>query len=292
MFFRRVARRIFPAVASLAFFLGRERVATAYCRLTTCDQGSGKNCLKNDSGCIREGVPLVWKTSPIVYRFSAAGSSKLDKSSAREVIRRAFGEWENVQCSRGRTSLRFKEGPDIGKNKPIGKNKASEPFGIYFRDTQWSHDDADESLALTYQTYGEVTGTIDYADIEINTAEVEFSLTDAETGGTDLQAVVTHEVGHYIGLAHSLDADSIMVARYCQNNTTRCAESIDKKRGLADDDIRAVCVLYEPPRAPTPESSGCRTSSEASSPMSSREVLGAGALSFVAVALVRRRRRG
>ena len=39
-----------------------------------------------------------------------------------------------------------------------------------------AHTDADESLALTNQIYGEVTGNIDYADIKVNTANNDFSL--------------------------------------------------------------------------------------------------------------------
>src|SRR5262249_8409479 len=119
--------------------------------------------------------------------------------------------------------------------------------GIYFRDDEWDHDNADESLALTNQLFGDETGTIGYADIEINTKENIFSVQDGDPG-LDLQSVITHEVGHYIGLAHSKVSDSIMVARYCQSDA-RCA-SAEAMHALADDDITAVCAMY-PPNADT-----------------------------------------
>jgi Matrixin len=281
-------RALFAAVTSaLLFFLARD--ASAFCRTTTCDN-SNDECRKNEDGCIRDGVPLKWKELPIVYRFHSEGSSKLDASGARAAIRSAFDSWENVECPRGRTSLRFVEGSDIEKGKPLGKKQAAEKFGIYFRDDGWPYDDAEESLALTTQIFGKTSGNIDYADIEINTAQVNFRLSDDEgPEKVDLQAVVTHEVGHYIGLAHSNDPDSIMVARYCAS-PDRCGESTDVARGLSDDDRKGVCTLYPPPGKAdaAPAEAGCAQASS-SSPAGLTAMAG---LVVLGCALVRRRVRG
>jgi hypothetical protein len=232
--------------------------AQAFCRSTTCDPKSG-DCTVDEKG----GAPLTWRTLPLVYRFHRAGSSRLDMSRARHVIRRAFDTWEDVRCNGKRTSLRFVEGPDVTSMKPLSKRaRAQEPFGIYFRDDQWPYDDGDESLAITSQTFGMYSGYIDYADIEINTTERAYAVEDDEEG-IDLQAVVTHEIGHYIGLAHSNVADSIMVSRYCQSGT-RCGKDLEASRALADDDIAAVCAMYPPSGiagvAYEPEGASCAVS--------------------------------
>jgi hypothetical protein len=117
-------------------------------------------------------------------------------------------------------------------------------FGIYFRDTDWPYDNGEESLALTNQTYGKTNGFIDYSAIEVNTTTRDYRLTDEEQG-IDFQAVLTHEVGHYIGLAHSGVDGSIMAPSYCQSSD-RCNGSTDQARALADDDAAAVCALYPP----------------------------------------------
>jgi hypothetical protein len=279
----------FVVLASLAVLLGTTGPAAAYCRKTTCDPGKGDKCEKNDRGCVRDGVALRWSTSPIVYRFYEGGSKKLDKVESRKKIRKAFESWSNVQCADGRTSLRFEEGSDISDDKPLDADRADEAFGIYFRDKKWPHDDANESIALTNQIYGKDTGKIYYADMEINTAEFEFALSDEDRDGTtDLEAVVTHEVGHYIGLDHSTDPDSIMVPRYCQAKTDRCKGGIDRARDLAQDDELAVCVAYPPPDSSTaPPVQGCSTT-RTSHPGELGMLLG---FCFVGIACVRRRTR-
>jgi hypothetical protein len=220
------------------------RDAQAFCRSTACDPTT-ENCTQDDNGCPRTGPPLSWRALPLPYRFHAGGSDKLDMDGVREATRRAFQSWSNVTCNGKRTSLRFEEGADIpGKGPLTSSRPATVPFGIYFRDEAWPYTDGDESLALTNQKYGKTNGWIDYSAIEVNTTDREFRLKDSEPG-IDLQAVLTHEVGHYIGLAHSQVADSIMAPTYCQS-ADRCGTSADEARALAEDDIAAVCAMYPP----------------------------------------------
>lgn len=244
-----IARAVAFVIGALLFFVALP--ARAFCRATTCDPKKGDTCERNEEGCIRTGAGLRWRALPIEYRFSAAGTEKLDEELAREIVRKAFSNWSSVKCDGVRTSLSFVERAD--------SRRAGEPFTIRFQDEEWGYDDGDESLALTNQRYGKYTGFIDYADIEINTAEASFAL-EAEDVGIDFETVVTHEVGHYIGLAHSNVPGSIMGPRYCQDGS-QCGEA-----HLSDDDVAAVCMLYPPPKTsetlpPLPAmSSGCSSS--------------------------------
>ena len=280
-------RLLFIAGLSVATMLATAREAAAFCRTTTCDPGS-EDCRKNSRGCIRDGVPVVWQKLPITYRFYKKGSQKIgDNDALRDAVKAAFDTWSSVECRDGRTSVRFVEGADISSDKPLDAKEASIPFGIYFRDTEWPHNDADESLALTNQIYGERTGNVDYADIEVNTANNTFSLSGGD--GVDFQAVMIHEAGHYLGLAHSDVDDSIMVARYCQN-ADRCSGNLEALRELSTDDRNAVCQIYPPARSDSgsspPPAAGCATTST-----SSKDLAGGFALVFLASALIRRRLR-
>jgi hypothetical protein len=268
------------------------RDASAFCRSTTCDSRS-ETCEKDDNGCPRTGAPLSWRALPLTYRFYAGGSDKLDRDESRESVRRAFQAWSNVSCDDGRTSLRFEEGKEIPGDHPLaGDEIAKASFGIYYRDEAWPYDDNNESLALTNQTFGKLSGFIDYSAIEVNTSTTEFRLRDDQKG-IDFESVMIHEVGHYIGLAHSEVPSSIMVASYCQS-ADRCGGGTDQARALSDDDIAAVCALYPPSGiaglAPAdPSSSSCavakstpaRTTTRLSPPMVTGTFAMLGALFFI-----------
>jgi hypothetical protein len=236
------------------------REAGAFCRTTACDPAIDE-CTFDDNGCPSAGPPLAWRRLPLRYRFHEAGSQKLDMDGVREATRRAFQTWSNVTCGSKRTSLRFEEGDDIPGTQPLGADdRATTPFGIYFRDEAWPYENGSETLARTTPRYGMRSGWIDSSVIEVNTFGSVFRLSDADPRAIDLQAVLTHEVGHYIGLAHSRVAGSIMAPQYCQS-AGRCGPSTDQARALADDDMDAVCALYPPggiagvayeaPRAPS-----------------------------------------
>lgn len=264
-------------------------LARAFCRTTTCSP-KHERCTFDDAGCNKDGVPVAWRAMPIPFRFHGRGPAQLVREEARAAVRAAFHRWSDAICPDGRrTSLRFAEGEDIVADKPYDVDAGKvEPFGVYFRDVGWPHEGLDSTLAQTNLSFGERTGRIGYADIEVNTT-MRFSVDDGGDGA-DLQAVMTHEAGHYIGLAHSLAPQSIMAAAYCVGSD-RCTKGSVAARRLAPDDLAAVCALYPPDGyATAPDevvATGCETS-----PASPRgpAALGAAAVALL-LALARLRRR-
>jgi hypothetical protein len=110
---------------------------------------------------------------------------------------------------------------------------------IIFRDDDWPHDDPTNTLALTTVTYNPSTGELYDADMEINTKEHRFTLSDpVAADGYDFGSAVTHEAGHFLGLAHSPDEHAAMFARYALGGTAM--------RNLGTDDVAGVCSAYPP----------------------------------------------
>lgn len=219
--------------------------AGAFCRTTTCNPAR-EACAIAPEGCVEDGLPLRHTRMPIVFRFRRGGLSTLIREEARAAVRAGFRRWSDVVCPSGlRTSLRFEEGEELEVDKPLDADaRASESFGIFFRDTGWPHKDPDATYALTTLDSSKRTGVIRYADIQLNTAVHALSTGDQETG-IDLQIVVTHEVGHYIGLAHSRAENAIMAEALCTGGD-RCERGKVAARRLAADDLAAVCALYPP----------------------------------------------
>jgi hypothetical protein len=236
--------------------------------------------------CPRSGAPISWPSLPIPYRFHGRAPERLDRDEARGSIRLAFARWTEVVCPNGRrTSLRFREDPEM----PAAQARGKEPFGIYFRDDGWPHDDVNETLALTTQLFHDRSGEVQYSDIEINSGQHEFALRDKDKG-TDLEAVITHEVGHYIGLAHSPERESIMAPQYCQDEM-RCSRTKELARDLGEDDIAAVCALYPPDGATASASSDPKGCAITSSPASHSGGAAFAVLALGAVAILSARSR-
>ena len=267
--------------------------ATAFCRKTTC-KPEETDCATDARGCVTSGNPLVWKKLPLSFRFSSVRPGPLLREEARAAIRAAFYRWSDALCGpdQRRTSLRFVEGEEIPGEKPhTAGAQASEPYGIFFRERGWPYEGkADSTLAQTNTFFGKESGTILYADIEINTGTMRFS-TKEEPTGIDLQAVITHEVGHYIGLDHSREPDSIMTVSYCEGET-RCQKGKIAARTLADDDLAAVCAIYPPDldlgADPAPARADCSSGRRPSIP--STPIAGVGAALVIAATWRRRRR--
>ena len=93
---------------------------------------------------------------------------------------------------------------------------------------------------------------------------------------TDLVSIVTHEVGHFIGIAHSPIPSAVMYYSYALGSI---------KRTLTPDDIAAVCAIYPPsvqktcdPTPPGGLASGCSTGGSKGCGVSGSEESGTGLL--------------
>ena len=232
------------ALGTMALVMAWTTTASAYCRTMTC-KPKKEECEIDEDGCVTSGVPQRWEKLPIIFRFHERGSTQLVPEETRAAVRAAFHRWSDVRCPEGgRTSLRFQEGEDIVEDKPLdAEARGAQPFGIYFRDLGWPYVDQDETLAKANTVFFKKSGKIEYADIEVNTTK-RFALTESAEA-TDLQAVMTHEVGHYIGIAHSKEPLSIMAESYCSTDD-RCSKGKVAARRLGEDDIEAVCAIYPP----------------------------------------------
>jgi len=215
--------------------------AQAFCRSTTCRVTAKQpSCPTDEDECPSEGAKLFWPTSCIGYATNKLGSNRFDPEDTRAVIRKAFEAWSEVECPDGHVaSMTFQEREPVACRKSQYNPKAPNVNVILFQDSMWRYRDVSQTLAKTSVTYNDETGEIYDADIEINTANEPISISN-EPGEVkaDLQAILTHEVGHFIGLAHSHKRDAVMYAEYSNGSTAQ--------RRLTADDVEAICAVYPP----------------------------------------------
>lgn len=253
--------------------------ADAFCRATTSQMPSGYDPAV--SGCWPQGTPLAWPMTRVPYGVATAASRQVSLADATRIAHLAFSAWENAACSGGSPNIEpFDDGP-IGSVPEAGDCTVSgtcDPGAhdvIVFDDDKWPYDDSANSIALTTVTYGVDDGRIFEAYTEVNSAEHELTIQEpppANSGAYDLQAILAHEAGHFLGLAHATDTTSLMYAFYQPG-------AID----VTADDVSGICTIYPPSK---PSTGGCSATS-APTPSGS-SVLGA---ALVALFACRRRRR-
>lgn len=171
----------------------------------------------------------TWAVKEITFQVDPDGSDDIDDGSDVEAVRSAFATWAAVECAGLQITEETWEGPGI--NSPDGKNMV---FWVN-RTDGWLEEEKD-TLALTFAWTADFE-TIADADTALNGAYYEWS-TDGQTALTDefldVETVVLHEVGHFLGLGHSQDEAAVM---YAENNKL-------VQRDLDEDDVNGLCFLY------------------------------------------------
>jgi hypothetical protein len=229
-------RRTLPCFLALLGVVGSARPLYAYCRTTVC----GKDCDMDPVTLCPTGTPIVWPQLCVSYSMQYQASKKVDIGTASEIARKAFGAWQNVECPQGGApsiAVGDQFGPvacDVHEYNQVDGNANI----ILFHDDEWPYANSVDILALTTVTFSKKTGDVYDVDMEIN-AKVQLSTTDVvDPEGYDLQSIMTHEAGHFLGLGHSIDPLATMYAQY--------SAGTDGLRDLSDDDIAGICTVYPP----------------------------------------------
>jgi hypothetical protein len=228
--------------------LGVSRAAAAFCPATTCDPSNISQSCQIDARtkCVLSGEPLFWNSSCVTFSIQkdAAPRAGIDYAAAKASVERAFDAWTSADCSGKAPSLHF----ELSEPVSCGASEYSKDHRnaniIVFREAEWPYEGAEDALGLTRVRFDpdDNVGELYDADIEINAVSEPLSVGAPKANEVDLDSLITHELGHAIGLGHSLDIGATMLAGYATGSTA--------PRTLGDDDVAGVCEIYAPGRKP------------------------------------------
>jgi hypothetical protein len=224
--------------ALLALLLASPRFAAAYCRSVTASPPAGydpaaSGCFGFSDGGVTAGLyPLFWRNACVGYSFQPQASKYITLSQAEQVGQQAFNAWSSAQCPGGSPSISAVLFPPINCDQVPSAEHGNV---IIFRDTMWPYDDSANAIGYTTLTVDLSSGEILAADTEINTAQWTIvAQPPVPSNGYDFATIMTHEAGHFLGLAHTGDTTAVMYARYHPGTT------------LQPDDINGICSIYLP----------------------------------------------
>jgi hypothetical protein len=211
--------------------------ARAYCSEVTENpppnyDPAKSGCFTTDPDAGRTLPTLFWRNQCTGYSLQRNASTQVSLDVAEQVAAKAFATWTAASCADGPPSIFASEQPPVDCST-VPSQQHNNP--IIFRDGTWPYDDSVNALGFTKLTVDTVTGEIYGADIEINSTKILVANPPAPQGAYDLASILTHEAGHFLGLAHSADTTAVMYAFYHPGSTT-----------LALDDIAGICATYPP----------------------------------------------
>ena len=228
-----------PRLAAAGMVFAVSAHGQAYCLTHTCDLK--KAACEVVDGCNISGKTLFWVSSVVMWDVQKDDSkSGITSAQLDSVVTSAFDRWQNAaRAEGGHPRITLVDRGPISCGKAEYNQAQPNANVITFHDATWPYgaDSAIETLALTTVFFNGDTGEIYDADVEINTNQAEFALANPQYPEVNLNAVLTHELGHFLGLSHSAIGDATMFSSYMPGMET-----------LKTDDIAAICASLPPGR--------------------------------------------
>lgn len=218
---------------------------------------------------------LYWRAGAVTYNQSQTGNPNNPNGSDTVFapVSKALASWQSIMDSCG--NLTLQEGPHVAERN-IGYDSTSQSNVnvILFRTRKCTADIApasdpchaakdcnnkydcwdsgDNVIALTTTTYDTRTGRILDADVEFNAAQFKFTTLDSPACprfapnyncvATDVQNTATHELGHSLGLDHTMWRDPSTG----QNSTMSPSANVGDldKRVIDSGSRQFICTTY------------------------------------------------
>jgi Matrixin len=138
-----------------------------------------------------QSVPLAWRETPVHYLVNDRTVEGVEPEQLRDAAGAAFATWQNVSSA----TVAFQFDGYTGA-EPLHEDGAN-TLGFLAR------PDLERTLAATSYLVDTRTGELLEADIFFNSMFAWSVAPGGEPGRYDLQAIATHEIGHFLGLGHS-----------------------------------------------------------------------------------------
>jgi MYXO-CTERM domain-containing protein len=183
---------------------------------------------------------MVWPAArmPVPYLINNVGSDDLSLVQIRSAVTAAFQSWQDVPCA----SITYRDAGDTTLGVAVdGQNV------ILFIESGWIYGaEAAGATALT------IVDGMQTADVAMNGQNFHWALGPsgalAASGTFDLQGVLTHELGHFSGLGHTMSSHDTMYYSWTPWVGQR-TPSLDDKLGL--------CSIYPVAGDECTDSTGC-----------------------------------
>ncbi|HEX7477148.1 MAG TPA: matrixin family metalloprotease [Polyangiales bacterium] len=192
------------------------------------------------SACASDGTPLVWKRQCISYSVAPRSHSTTPTlGELRDLVDRSFRTWSDVTCSGQPLALSLAQSAELSMcDKPEYNATAGNANTVLFVTDWQARKLPAEAFGLTMVWHDSRTGEIVDADMQLNETLGTLAICKQRCAQAevDLQNIITHEAGHFLGLGHSQERTACMFGQALVGETS--------KRFLSLDDETGICATY------------------------------------------------
>ncbi len=188
-----------------------------------------------------KNIRLRWKKGVIPIAVSNSLTKQIPSLKSEAVVlaavQKSLSNWERIANVKFAVAITDKQSVSANSRAGDGINLitiAPMPENLLL------FNGGSEEISARTQTLFNGKGFITEADIVLNPYQ-QFSV-DGAIGTFDLEATLTHEIGHLLGLEHSLVPSATMFEHQGKNGTYGLANFAP--RSLAVDDVTGIRSLY------------------------------------------------
>jgi len=179
-------------------------------------------------------LQMKWPTFPVNWVLvPTQGANITGSRTLSAVADTSFGTWDAITTA----TIAFTRGADVAPSTNYGFDSRN-ILKTNLTTQEWLSSGAGQALAITSTTSAALTGEILDADIIFNPdPTLPFSTSPTTPAlSYDFETVLTHEVGHLLGLDHSAILSATMFPRV--------SLGVNAPRALSADDIAGVSSIY------------------------------------------------
>jgi len=218
--------------------MGRGGVAWVVMAVSVVPTAAGAYTLRTTE----DGRAVHWTDTDVPFRVDATLARAAGAPEVGRTVAESLASWGRLPAS----PFLFEGDP-----RPVGRCDPTSSDGVadvVLVGRDWPYD---RSFAgVTILTYDVPTAEILDADVFLNGEDFAFAVDPDDGESYDLGNVLTHEIGHLLGLGHSEDHGATMFAVSTPGETG--------KRSLADDDADGFAQLYGAGLGSAASAAGCR----------------------------------
>jgi uncharacterized protein (TIGR03382 family) len=171
---------------------------------------------------------------PVPYEVNTGSSQELGRDTTLQVITDSYANWSNPACSDFRSQM-------SGETNDLwdSRDRMNTLVWIYDAGQRPRELGGRSTIGVTLSVF-QGAMAID-GDILFNGIDHSWTTNANQNGQVDAVSIITHELGHQLGLNHSPLQSATMYAAYLGGNGAA---------SLSADDIDGVCNLYPSGAAP------------------------------------------